>query len=606
LVLKIQDERLLQVLGAEPLQKSVEHVPTISLASVLEQYSPFTPRMKAALAYILAQSVWLYYDSDWMSTRWSSDNIHFVSQYLSGPRSDANGCRLYPSKPYLSVRFSGNQTEACEFGQHQEIHRFPRVRALGIILLEIGMGLPFPALEGNFSTEAARANEEWRLATQLSEGSWPPDFEYPKYRLAVKNCLDPKTFVYLPGEHINSKVDLEDALEKRRKVLYDRVVSPLEQFLEGTGWLAGIALIGPLVRSSRQVLRSLPVRTPRSRAGDSVSEAASSEDWLQRIDKLNYRLRSVAGSSWNHKRIRIAILDTGYDDDSGSGFFDGIDDEWGSRRDRFHGWKDYIDASQAPLDEDGHGTHLVSLIMRMAPDADIYVARVARNSKDFDSCSDNVAEVQLFGFEENGIVLTAVLQAIRWAQSEDVDIVSMSFGFVQDINAIGRAIHESLSKRNILFFAAAANSGANERVMFPARHSSVTAIRATDSEGLFQKFNPPKRSQENIAFGTLGLEVESATCGSAPDYVTETGTSVATAIAAGMAAMLLWYVNMKSTERAYSEVRTKLATQDGMMGMFHSIGQESQNGQYWYMVPWDLECDDDAERWSKFVAAKPL
>jgi hypothetical protein len=46
----------------------VEYVPGISLANILELYH-LTAKMKLALAYILALSVWQYYDSDWMKTR---------------------------------------------------------------------------------------------------------------------------------------------------------------------------------------------------------------------------------------------------------------------------------------------------------------------------------------------------------------------------------------------------------------------------------------------------------------------------------------------------------------------------------------------------------
>lgn len=65
--LTIQDGRL-QKSGFEPLKQMVEYVPGISLANILELYH-LTAKMKLALAYILALSVWQYYDSDWMKTR---------------------------------------------------------------------------------------------------------------------------------------------------------------------------------------------------------------------------------------------------------------------------------------------------------------------------------------------------------------------------------------------------------------------------------------------------------------------------------------------------------------------------------------------------------
>lgn len=44
-------------------------------------------------------------------------------------------------------------------------------------------------------------------------------------------------------------------------------------------------------------------------------------------------------------------------------------------------------------DSDGHGTHIVTLLMELAPSASIYVARVAQNQKNLGSAAKSVAEV---------------------------------------------------------------------------------------------------------------------------------------------------------------------------------------------------------------------
>jgi len=56
--LTMQDAKL-QKSGFEPLQQMSEHVRGISLATVLA-YCHLTARMKVALAYILAPSIWQY------------------------------------------------------------------------------------------------------------------------------------------------------------------------------------------------------------------------------------------------------------------------------------------------------------------------------------------------------------------------------------------------------------------------------------------------------------------------------------------------------------------------------------------------------------------
>lgn len=86
------------------------------------------------------------------------------------------------------------------------------------------------------------------------------------------------------------------------------------------------------------------------------------------------------------KRIRIAVLDTGYDPESV--FFHSRE-----RKFRVQGWKDLVQESDCPLDEDGHGTHVLSLAMRVAPAADVYAVRVARHTEDLQNASNNVATV---------------------------------------------------------------------------------------------------------------------------------------------------------------------------------------------------------------------
>jgi hypothetical protein len=81
---------------------------------------------------------------------------------------------------------------------------------------------------------------------------------------------------------------------------------------------------------------------------------------------------------------------------------------------------------------------------------------------------------------------------------------------------------------SILFFAAAANDGANKEEMFPANHDSVISIRAANSEGAFADFNPPRNPDEPVVYGTLGKDVPSAWLRGHSSEACKTGTSVAT------------------------------------------------------------------------------
>jgi hypothetical protein len=101
------------------------------------------------------------------------------------------------------------------------------------------------------------------------------------------------------------------------------------------------------------------------------------------------------------KRPKIAIIDTGYD-----GMLRCL------RKPRVkarlnphyqighiqHHWKDFWRTSSVPCDEDGHGTSMLSLVLDIAPFADVCVARIAANNEDLykspSKTSNSVAEVR--------------------------------------------------------------------------------------------------------------------------------------------------------------------------------------------------------------------
>ena len=400
LCLAIEDGKL-QKSGFEPLQQLVEHIPGISLASILQQYY-LTAKMRLALAYILAHSVWQYYDSGWMKTRWTSDTIQFMREY-----DNLMACgrgKFFAWKPYISVRFDNDDAELSEYSEADgEIHRYPRVRALGVMLAEIGIGSPLVTSNQNISKQVsvAEINKEFFLARNcLDDKDLWKDFEYPNYFDAVKNCLDPGIFALAPRiREVNDKKQLE-ALKQRRDILYDKVVFPLEDLLRGTRWMEQIDTIGPLETPAKSSIAQL---VNQARGADAVIVPPIRENakegptrgkkearkWLSHVKQLNSSLGLLAKAiplTGLARPIRIAILDTGCDDNAS--FFHSP-----GNSSRLKGWKDWVDDSDQQQDSHGHGTHLVSLIMNIAPNAHVYVARVAKNPDALSMADETVAEV---------------------------------------------------------------------------------------------------------------------------------------------------------------------------------------------------------------------
>lgn len=128
-------------------------------------------------------------------------------------------------------------------------------------------------------------------------------------------------------------------------------------------------------------------------------------------------------------------------------------------------------------------------------------------------------------------------------------------------------------------------------------------MRATNSEGQFQDFNPPRHKGHENAIGTLGCDVPAAWKSDYDGTVKYcSGTSVATAVASGLAAVLLGYVQSQSTRETFNMVNKGLRTREGMQKIFMEMSQESLNERYRYLTAWRIMGISDEERWAFFVA----
>ncbi|PLB55445.1 subtilisin-like protein [Aspergillus steynii IBT 23096] len=564
LCLSIQDGELEH--SFENLKRRIDHVPAIPLASILSE-SRLTARMKLILAYIIAYSVWQYYDSEWMNIMWTSDVVRFMRRSDPSKRK----IHIFTTEPYVSVHLN-QEGPFCddEIDIAGMVHKHPKIIGLGVMLVEIAMGVPFCDNDKQSLSLAAKVNSELLTALEYtSDMSRWEDFEYPDYMSAVRHCLEPDQFdPYIEG---SSASEQKQRLQRRRNVLYEKVLLPLESLLRGTKWMDDFAGVAPL-----------DILSSNTRCTKSMREA---KEWLSRLDSFHEELDQVApagGLDIPRRPVRIAILDTGLDEKS----------HMFSIRpytERLKGWRDWVDGSAQPQDCHGHGTHLVSLVMRCAPEADIYVARIARDQDQLGESSTHVAE------------------AILWASRDcEADIISMSFGSLNEKPCVDHVIKQVVMEREnrILFFAAASNHGANDREMYPARYDSVISIRATNSKGGFEDFNPPKCDYDGFVFGTLGVDVPSLWPGSGDNNVKhQSGTSIATAIAAGIAGCLLEIASSQTPDKPFHDIKDIARELRGMRELFLALSSETLQAGYRYLKVWDLMGKSEDDRWAMLGSA---
>jgi hypothetical protein len=170
----------------------------------------------------------------------------------------------------------------------------------------------------------------------------------------------------------------------------------------------------------------------------------------------------------------------------------------------------------------------------------------------------------------------------------------MSFALAETDRIRRDAVYETLAKYNYkpLMFAAASNGGKLDWRRFPASHPDIFCIHSATSNGNASSFNPDPIGDLHCNYSVLGEFVE------APHKDTDTvrlsGTSVATPIAAGIAAFVLDFARQKKSKGQTKTVLEprKLRTKDGMRSVFAKMGnprmEGESNAQYFNLQPWHL------------------
>ncbi|KAK4443846.1 hypothetical protein QBC34DRAFT_416455 [Podospora aff. communis PSN243] len=253
------------------------------------------------------------------------------------------------------------------------------------------------------------------------------------------------------------------------------------------------------------------------------------------------------------RSIRIAVLDTGIHIDKGDEILDG-------GQDRIIQKRNFLGADEhAYVDSYGHGTHVVRLLLRFAPFANIIVAKISESK--YLAEGDQIAK------------------ALDWVSGPDcnADIIVMSFGLGPNPDTEVKTSIEALVAKGKLIFAAASNSGGNEPRAFPANQDGVFCIHVSDGKGNKAGINPAPAGIDN--FSTLGNAIESK-WGGKELYIT--GSSFAAPIAAGIAANALEYIRHFLTEKG--DHPDYFYRYQGMCALFQCLSDGIDG--YDYVKPW--------------------
>jgi hypothetical protein len=193
------------------------------------------------------------------------------------------------------------------------------------------------------------------------------------------------------------------------------------------------------------------------------------------------------------------------------------------------------------------------------------------------------------------------LQAVRAAVDRNVDIISMSWTIERtetnkaDIDELEKAIELAASK-DMLMFCAATDQGAFKDRSYPAASGTkkIFKIGAAEASGAALKWIGDQSAVDFIMPGHQVVMERHGDPG-VQKFTPLTGSSVATALAAGLAAIVLYCVqlggivradgNEKEESRELAEYRA-LKTHERMKEAFQQIGTTKES-EFKYVTVWN-------------------
>ncbi|KAF8544885.1 hypothetical protein BDD12DRAFT_373383 [Trichophaea hybrida] len=193
--------------------------------------------------------------------------------------------------------------------------------------------------------------------------------------------------------------------------------------------------------------------------------------WLKNMDEFARFIRNIPSSVDPRKGVKVAVLDDGIDmlrPEFRDCIKEGISFFAPTNRKTCCAGPYYFSSR-------GHGTLMASLIRRVCPKAELYIARLNQG------ISPDGQRVQL--------TAESAAKAIRWAIRKKVDIISMSWTIAKTeknkdgIAALENAIKEAHEEK-ILMFGAANDQGGNDTDLpYPAKGQGVFCIGAATEAG---------------------------------------------------------------------------------------------------------------------------
>lgn len=239
------------------------------------------------------------------------------------------------------------------------------------------------------------------------------------------------------------------------------------------------------------------------------NDAQYSRQWA--LKKIN------AEKGWDittgKRDIIVAVLDTG------------VDNKHPELQGRLVAGTNTVNPLRSTRDDYGHGTHVAGIVAAAANNG-VGIAGLA---------NVRIMPVKVFD-EYNGGSDTSVSDGIIWAADHGARVMNMSFGSFYRSPLLNDAIEYARGKGVVMV--AAAGNWASEYISYPAAIKDVIAVAATNNKDELSKFSS---YGPEIDVSAPGEDIYSTYWDhfKGSSYREESGTSMASPMVAGLAALLL-------------------------------------------------------------------